>query len=176
MSKVDPKAILSKARSAQEGITEAVLSLRNEIATQQLARAELMRLPVPMHVALERLRAWVAAVKTVPGTPIIRAEVFANGSDGWSPPYAEFDTAVASFILPVILSAGEQMIAEHYGTISAVADSGAKAELDRIGWQILELELAEEAIIRSAEASGFPIRRRSDADPRAVLAHDKSLP
>ncbi len=176
MSKLDPETVLSKARSAQAGVTEAVLSLRNEIATQQLAKAELLRLPVPMHVALDRLQAWVATVKAVPGTPILRAETFANGSAGWTRPYADFDTAVASFILPVILSAGERMIAEHYNTISTVADDVAKAKIDHLAWQILDLELAEESIIRRAEAAGFPIRRRPDADPRAVLAYGESLP
>ena len=42
--------------------------------------------------------------------------------------------------------------------------------------EIADLEAAEEGLIRQAERSGLPILRRADADPRAVLAADTSLP
>ncbi|NGM47948.1 hypothetical protein G5B31_20740 [Rhodobacter sp. SGA-6-6] len=47
----------------------------------------------------------------------------------------------------------------------------AEAERD-----ILEAELAEEALIRSMEASGIAVARRPDASPIALLAADASLP
>ncbi|WP_146165108.1 hypothetical protein [Mycoplana dimorpha] len=45
-----------------------------------------------------------------------------------------------------------------------------------INRKILDAELAEESMILAAEAGGFPVLRRRDADRRAVLAHDKVLP
>ena len=42
--------------------------------------------------------------------------------------------------------------------------------------QLLDLELAEEAAIRAMEAAGIDVARRPDADPRALLAADASLP
>lgn len=42
--------------------------------------------------------------------------------------------------------------------------------------RLLEVELQEEAAIRALEAAGIAIERRADADPRALLANDDSLP
>lgn len=42
--------------------------------------------------------------------------------------------------------------------------------------EILDLELAEEALIREAERANVPVMRRDSADPRAVLAADAALP
>ena len=50
-----------------------------------------------------------------------------------------------------------------------------EAALRRIDEDLLDLELAEEAAIRSAEAVGLHVQRRADADPRAVLASDDAL-
>ena len=50
-----------------------------------------------------------------------------------------------------------------------------EAALHRIDEDLLDLELAEEAAIRSAEAVGLHVQRRADADPRAVLAGDDAL-
>ena len=41
---------------------------------------------------------------------------------------------------------------------------------------LFDAELTEESIIRDAEAIGFPLLRRRDADPRAVLATAEVLP
>jgi hypothetical protein len=41
---------------------------------------------------------------------------------------------------------------------------------------LLDLGLAEESMIRAAEAAGIEVLRRHDADPRCVLASAASLP
>ena len=48
-------------------------------------------------------------------------------------------------------------------------------ELKRIDDEILAAELAEEGTIRALEGAGLEVARRSDADPRALLAHDREL-
>lgn len=49
------------------------------------------------------------------------------------------------------------------------------AHLAEIDAEIRAAEKAEEIAIRQAEAMGFPILRRADADPRVVLARDDDL-
>jgi len=51
-----------------------------------------------------------------------------------------------------------------------------RADLAALDADLLAAEMAEESLIRSAEASGIEITRRRDADPRAVLAADAALP
>lgn len=48
--------------------------------------------------------------------------------------------------------------------------------LSKADAHLLELSLAEEAIIRACEAAGMVVMRRAEADPRAVLAPDSALP
>jgi hypothetical protein len=56
-------------------------------------------------------------------------------------------------------------------------DPAARQERERaIEAQILETEHIEEAIIEAAEAEGTAIKRRDDADPRAVLHLASTLP
>jgi hypothetical protein len=42
--------------------------------------------------------------------------------------------------------------------------------------ELLELELSEEALVRSLEGAGLPVERRADASPAAVLCAAVSLP
>jgi len=63
-----------------------------------------------------------------------------------------------------------------YASASGLSDEERKHQLRELDRKLLDAELAEESMIRSAENSGFAIIRRRDADPRAVLAHDKVLP
>ena len=48
--------------------------------------------------------------------------------------------------------------------------------IEKCQGDLLELELTEEALIRSLETSGLDVQRRADAAPAAVLAHSGSLP
>ena len=41
--------------------------------------------------------------------------------------------------------------------------------LVQIARKMLDLEVAEEGLIEASEATGSPLARRADADPRAVL-------
>lgn len=56
-------------------------------------------------------------------------------------------------------------------TASTRAKRLAEAEVD-----VLAAELMEERIVREMEQAGIAVSRRPDADPRALLASDDSLP
>ncbi|NGM47951.1 hypothetical protein G5B31_20755 [Rhodobacter sp. SGA-6-6] len=57
-----------------------------------------------------------------------------------------------------------------------MSDQTRAKRLTQAERDILEAELAEEAIIRQAEASGIAVARRPDASPIALLAAAASLP
>ncbi len=61
------------------------------------------------------------------------------------------------------------------GGAKPIAAEERAATLRRIDDELLDLEKAEEAAIRGAEAAGLSVSRRADADPRAVLLADKEL-
>jgi hypothetical protein len=56
-----------------------------------------------------------------------------------------------------------------------IASEERAATLRRIDDDLFDLEKAEEAAIRGAEAAGLSVLRRADADPRAVLLADEEL-
>lgn len=176
MSKLNTEKLLASVRSAQDQMVNGVLSIRDRIAELTAERAELQALPVPKTVAVERLEQWVASIMVIPGTPIVRPSSFAGNAPGYSVPRSDFDTAIASFAIPLIRQSALSMLDIHYETIGKVDDEANQAEITLLNRQLLDLELAEESIIRAADKNGYEIRRRADADPRAVLAHDSAMP
>lgn len=70
----------------------------------------------------------------------------------------------------------EGQVADLLGGRDAISADERAARTDRARAELLALELAEEAAIRAMEAAGITIARRGDADPRALLAADASLP
>jgi hypothetical protein len=59
---------------------------------------------------------------------------------------------------------------------TGLTDAKCEAKLTALDRELLDLELVEESLIRTAERGGFAIPRRHDANPLAVLADDSVLP
>ena len=57
-----------------------------------------------------------------------------------------------------------------------IDEKARQQKVDEIERELLDVELAEESIIRTAEASDFPIFRRATANPLVVLADDSTMP
>lgn len=70
----------------------------------------------------------------------------------------------------------EGQLADLLGRREALSADERAARTDRARAELLEMELVEEAAIRAMEAAGIPLARRGDADPRALMAADASLP
>ena len=68
-----------------------------------------------------------------------------------------------------------RLVQAYEGGPEPMTASQQAAELERIDDEIFSAECAEEAVVRQLEQSGFEVQRRPDADPRALLAHDREL-
>lgn len=176
MSRLTTEKLLASVRSAQDQMIGGVLSIRDRIAELTAERAALLALPVPKAVAVERLEEWVRSILMIPGTPTVTPSTFSGNAPGYLVPRSDFDTAIASFAIPLIRQSALSMLEAHYETIGKVDDETNQAAITLLNRQLLDLELAEESIIRAADKNGYEIRRRADADPRAVLAHDSAMP
>lgn len=176
MSRLKTEELLASVRSAQDQMVNGVLSIRDRIAELTAERAELQALPVRKAIAVERLEAWVRSIKMIPGTPTLTPSAFSVNAPGYSVPRSDFDTAIASFAIPLIRQSALSMLETHYETIGKVDDEVNQDKITSLNRKLFDLEMAEESIIRAADKNGFEIRRRGDADPRAVLAPDKAMP
>lgn len=58
----------------------------------------------------------------------------------------------------------------------ALSTAARTAKLNDIDQEMLAIEREEEALITQTESEGFPVLRRRDADPRAVLGLSSDLP
>jgi hypothetical protein len=165
---------LSLSRSAGKQINEGVSELREHIQGYKRERVKMASLPVPKETALQRAEAVIDHITEGSRYMYPSPQTFAR------PDYSGINTNVISIIAAQMASAmADRLKAEievYYGANHGLTEEERNDRFREIDRKILDAELAEESLIRSAEDSGFPIIRRRDADPRAVLAHDKVLP
>ncbi|TGQ94637.1 hypothetical protein EN851_03535 [Mesorhizobium sp. M8A.F.Ca.ET.208.01.1.1] len=106
------------------------------------------------------------------------ARVFTE-RDGYRAP-AVIESAAGFFALafaaPLMRERLAAEISAEYSAGDGPTAEAHKQMLAKLDAELLELEMAEEALLRAAEAAGIEILRRIDADPRAVLAADSALP
>ncbi|QOG06546.1 hypothetical protein IGS74_18875 [Aureimonas sp. OT7] len=172
-------AMVKKAQNAGRELSDAVETLRSRVRTLKAERDRIRALSPPMDIAIGRIRQWAGEMR----------DVALSGSNGfiptpshfcdreWSPSYhINVEQTFNAYLMPLFLEAFERATREHYETIEWISDDERETSLIQLDRDLLDVEMAEESVIRAAEASGFPIVRRGNADPRAVLAHDKALP
>ena len=188
-----PLTRLTAGRAAIADAFAELERLREATAAVKARIAELERAPRPVSEALDAFDAWADAAATS-AIDAVRVDLLVDPS-----------SQAAGLRLPVVLAAG-QVVPNAEAAVSALLGLLAlvgRAELRRvIEGQLMDLtdgrqtlgaaerqkkieraqadlltaELAEESAIRQMEAIGLDVLRRPDADPRALLASDASLP
>lgn len=176
MTKTSVKKTLDQAKAAGTQIAQSVDALRVDIGRLKAERSQLLNSPVDKAVAYERVDRWVLAMRTRVGGPTVKAEAFTTSNPSWAPPSIDFEAALSSFLAPIVGEVLRKELDALYEQIAPLGEDDRRERLRHIERRLLDLEMAEESIIRSSEAGGFAILRRADADPTAVLAHDKALP
>lgn len=152
---------------------ETIEAIRAKVTEAKVMLAELQSMPVPqaeaeaaLDAALARLSERGAEALTI--TTLTRPRLHPD----FTPELSHSDLVAllvglhAQAIRKII---GGKLKAFYAGrTVLAPEDRDARAA--ELEGELLNLELAEEAAIRRAEAAGLSVDRRADADPRAVLA------
>ena len=174
------KSALSGSRSATQraamGITQ-IRDLRLRLVDQ---RDEVSRRATPREEAIAAMDRDLARQIEVATDQINLSSLLRPGGPG---PALHLD--LSSHALPGLLAAANLgglrevligMIDADLDGVTTMSREDKDRELKRIDTEILDAELAEEAMIRDAERAGLTALRRGDADPRAVLAADSELP
>jgi hypothetical protein len=81
-----------------------------------------------------------------------------------------------AYLAPMFGEVVKKRVADVYQNTAGITEAERQKQMEAVDRDLLDAELAEESIIRAAEASGFAILRRSNASPMAVLAADETLP
>lgn len=169
-------SLLSSTRSAGEELRKGIQNLRDHIEHLQGLKEEVLKRPVAYSVAEKRLDDWVAGQVMFARETATKPEAFVSSRPGWAPPRFPFVDSMIVALAAQIKQSMQEGLRELYEGLDWVDEADRQAEIAKLDQEILDAELAEESIIRTAEAAGFPVRRRAEADPRAVLATDEALP
>lgn len=167
---------LKSAQSATRAIAESLDEMRLQIGDLKAARKKLAGLKVAEDVALGRAERWVASVVANAQQAAPSPNDFRSSRDGWQIPRTDADVAFCAYLGDLLLDAVQAQLRESCEDDPGIGETDRKARMSALGRQLLDLELAEEAIIRHAEALGLSVMRRENADPLAVLADDSVLP
>lgn len=169
-------ALMSNARTAGDELRRGIQDLRDHIETLRDRREEILKLPVALPLAEKRIDEWVTSQVSGARSTATRPEHFVSSREGWTPPrFALVDSLVIALANQAAQALKEDL-RTLYENMDCIDEADRQVEIAKLDEEMLDAELAEEGIIRTAEAAGFPVRRRADADPRAVLAVDEVLP
>jgi len=175
--------LVSRTRAMQGELEESIRSLREEIASLKEDREHLALRPVAIEEANARADEFANHLKDEAGRNMrFSVADLAAGPKFFSKYKVKpelFSNLALMFVAPQIADFLKARVQEHYASIA----SGAPITLEerqkaaaRLDQRIMDAELAEESIIRVAERGGFPVLRRADANPAAILAADSELP
>jgi hypothetical protein len=164
---------------------EALDSIRAQLEALASERERIADLPLALDEARARLEAWLARSGRDPVVQIAGAMAF---PDAATPRLIETELMTAETLGRL----GEQLVALLVALVGdrirelvdarlpELTADGVSAEQRRklladLDAKALELELAEERLVRVLEADGLEIARRPHQDPRALLAADAWL-
>ena len=172
--------ILKKVRDASTGLGKSIGDVRARIGQLQDEKAAVEAMPPALETALARVDEWVAHLGIVAHHKLaatVTPERFAAAT--FSPPNVHSDEFGALWVLqmgPDLAQRLKEQVTAFYSDVQGVTDAEREKRLAEIDRQILDASLAEESLLRAAEAAGFSVSRRADADPLAVLAAYGDLP
>lgn len=173
----DLKKLLTGSRKAATSISEGLHELRMRRLRLLDERDETASRPVPLADALAALDRDIDELVAIAQRETNVRSLTRAENPSWAIPQngillglligasrAAFRDQLAAMLEPAYASGAKPIAADE-----------REATLRRIDDDLLDLEIAEESAIRAAEAAGLSVLRRSDADPRAVLASDEEL-
>ncbi|WP_101341863.1 hypothetical protein [Cereibacter azotoformans] len=198
--------ILSRLRGQREAAVGALDALEAMRAQIDDAKAEIARIesaPQPLEDAMAQLDAWMerqatAAVDALPIGRLLDRTGAGRGLDrepvvirrhaaGEAGGHVSVELGPEVDVLRGLMMASPTVRAELRDVVAGqlrdrlngretMDGATRRKKLDRAMQALLDLEMVEEASIRALEAAGLPVMRRPDADARALLAADTSLP
>ena len=164
--------IVSKSRKGTIELSEGLEAVRTKISVLKEDRRSVEAACVSFDVAAGRVDAWTESLSK-PLAALARRFMQPVCSD---PSIVDLPMIMAAAFSDGIRTATLAALYEAYGAdVEGLSSEEREAQLAAKREELFKLELAEEAIIRAAEASGLEFLRRADADPRAVLAFDEDL-
>lgn len=169
------KDLISRTQSASKQLRTGLSEAREQIEALKAKKAETEALPPTMEVITRRAEEFADRVAHSVRSQYPDPERFIAGH--YEPPqYYDPSETMGYYLRHILADAIVNECEEALEGRETISEQERGSRLAKIDADILAAELAEEAVIRMAEAGGFPVERRIDADPRAVLARDEDLP
>jgi hypothetical protein len=177
LENTNPSQVARSAKAAGDGLRNSLAGIRTRILDLQDRRSSIEGQPASLEEAFDRLERWADVRSEWARSRLPTSEMFLAPPTRFQAPgvYSEEHAAMA-FLKPLIVDALRKDIEHVFDNNPGISAEARAAALAAIDLELLDAELTEESIIRSAESAGFQIARRADADPRAVLADDRELP
>ena len=176
-SPFDLKKLLTGSRKAAASVTDGLQELRMRHLRLLDERDEIAARPVPQAEAIAALDRDIDELVEIAKRETNVRSLTRAENPSWSiPPNGLLIGLLIGANRDAFRKQLAEMIAPAYENgAQPIAADEREATLRRIDDDLIDLEKAEEAAIRGAEAAGLSVLRRADADPRAVLASDEAL-
>jgi hypothetical protein len=168
------KKLLTALASQNAEVGRSVDELRDQIAKKRCERDNLLKQPVCKSEAVERLHAAVDACAVTAGIEDLMHQITSarpinilNGFD-----HERVKWLLANVARKLLVTEVERF----YGANPGLTANDRSERLAAIDADLRSLEMAEEALTRTAELAGVRILRRADMSPTVALLPDSELP
>lgn len=156
-----------------EALVDSIEDVRVNLAVARDRHAEMQGRAVSREEAEARVNDWCSQLRAA---MLDRMDVLRFTSPVYRPPALNDAQMIALGVVSEDIRADLiERIGEAYKGFQGVTEADRKATILKLEGDVLDLEIAEERIIRTAEAAGLQILRRANAMPVIVLATDASL-
>ncbi|NKJ79643.1 hypothetical protein [Rhizobium leguminosarum] len=173
MGKTELRKLIERSKQGGNELASSLEAIRGAIISLKVELDQVDRAPASREEAIYRLKEWLASVASVPQIDLLISRFVS--STYREPPSdipAEIIAAAGIASLESFMTAA---IDRRYAGVTGLSFEDRRMSRADIDHRLLELEMTEEAIIRSAESLGMDVLRRSDAEPRAVLCNGEVL-
>lgn len=168
--------IRKRTRSVWREISDGLEAIRAHVRELQDQRRHTEHLPTSLEKAHARVDAFIAGEQAFAADRAPAPEVFSRSPSDYRRPKYEMMHLLVAYLAPALGEAMKAAVSVSYVEAEGISEDERSERLAKLDRDLLDAELAEEAVIRAAEDAGFSVHRRKDADPRAVLAHVEELP
>ncbi|MFF0947912.1 hypothetical protein ACFYE9_09640 [Rhizobium leguminosarum] len=173
LGKPELRKLIDRSRNGGSELATSLETIRGEIISLKVELDQVERSPASRDEAVYRLQEWLASVAAAPQIDLLISRFV---SPAYREPPADIPAEIiAAAGLASLESFLTAAIDRRYAGVSGLSFDDRRLARSDMETRLLELELTEEAIIRSAESLGMDVLRRSDADPRAVLCNGEVL-
>lgn len=167
--------LTTRAATAGDELREALNAAREPVISLKAKRTAVLEMSPTTEVVTRRIEAFADRVAWCRQDLVPLPERFLEGASFGPPEDFDAGQVLMYYLRPLLVDAMLEAVTAAAEKRPSISEAERRKRLTELDAEILNAEMHEEVVNRAAEAAGFSVARRRDANPAVVLAPDEVL-